>query len=61
MPDESVALSNVLYESDLGDLRIEVRVMQGGKCLLEYQKAASVLSLAKMWFAGAKRIIEGYW
>jgi hypothetical protein len=40
---------------------IEVRVMQGKKVLLKYQKAAVVLSLAKIWFEGAKRIVEGYW
>ena len=40
---------------------VEVRVMQGRKCLLKYRKTAAVLSLAKMWFEGTKRVIEGYW
>ena len=40
---------------------IEVRVLQGKKVLLKYRKTAVLLSLARMWFAGAKRIIAGYW
>jgi hypothetical protein len=47
--------------SDLSSLRIEIRVLQGRKCLLKYQKAAVVLPLAKIWFEAEKRIIEGYW